>query len=242
MILKGIKKGQITIKVNKACYALEEKTVEVTGGRQISVLFNLKKTCGRLTIKSDPAGADWYLDGKHMGITPQAKDELHQGAYQITMKKKDYDEWNRTIQVVSDKTIVLHPKLKIKIVRDGSYGKHPNGIVYDENTGLEWYPGPDKNTNWNEAKIWVESLSVAGGKWRMPSRGELKNLYKMGAGKRNMTPLLKTTGWWIWSDEIRGTRYAGGFDFRYGGTAPWILQGDSNNARGFAVRSSKERD
>jgi len=113
-----------------------------------------------------------------------------------------------------------------------------SAVFYDKNTGLEWYAGPDKSTTWNEAKAWVESLNVAGGDWRMPTREELKTLYKKRAGDRNMTPLLKTTGWWVWG-EARDSLSAWFFDFEDGGEI-WGYRGTSHSFfRGFAVRSRK---
>ena len=113
-------------------------------------------------------------------------------------------------------------------------------IYYDKNTGLEWLAGPDKRTPWNEAKRWVESLNVDGGGWRMPTRKELKTLYKKGAGKRNMTPLLKTSGWFVWSGETKGSSSAWGCDFD-GGYVGWDDRGTSNySGRGFAVRSRRQ--
>ena len=82
-------------------------------------------------------------------------------------------------------------KAKI-IAKDDQYVSYENGIVYDEKTNIEWVAGPDKDMNWDEAKAWVESLPVEGGGWRMPTKDELKSLYKKGAGERNMTPLLKS--------------------------------------------------
>ncbi len=126
-------------------------------------------------------------------------------------------------------------------------------VFYDKNTGLEWLAGPDKATSWYDAKKWVESLTaVAGGGWRMPTRQELKNLYKKGVGKRNMTPLLKTTGWRVWSGETKDSSSAWGFDFLIGtedwyfyfytggpGSAAWYDRGGSSITRGFAVRSRR---
>lgn len=124
--------------------------------------------------------------------------------------------------------------------RDGTLIAYATGVVYDEKTGLEWVTGPDRNTTWNEAKRWVESLNVAGGGWRMPTRAELKSLYKKGAGSRNMTPLLKTTGWWVWSGETRYSSSAWGFFFN-SGYEGWYYRGYSDYLlRGFAVRSRRE--
>ena len=115
------------------------------------------------------------------------------------------------------------------------YVAYANGIVRDTKTGLEWKTGPDQATDWDEARSWVQSLSLDGGGWRMPSMDELEGLYMEGAGSRNMTPLLKSTGWNVWSGETKGSSIAWYFNF-YGGDRFWDPRGSSGNVRGFAVR------
>jgi hypothetical protein len=122
--------------------------------------------------------------------------------------------------------------------RDGTFIAYATGVVYDKNTGLEWYVGPDVKTSWYKAKSWVENLTVGGGGWRMPTRKELKTLYKNGAGKRNMTPLLKTDGWWVWSGETKGSSSSWNFNFG-SGDEDWGARGYSDDRRGFAVRSRR---
>ncbi len=125
-----------------------------------------------------------------------------------------------------------------EITRDDRFIANDNGVVKDTETGLEWFPGPDKDTNWDNAKKRVENLTVAGGGWRMPTRQELKNLYKKGAGERNMTPLLKTTGWWVWSGETKDSSTYWIFSFAIGDGA-WYRHNLSTSSRGFAVRSRR---
>ncbi len=85
--------------------------------------------------------------------------------------------------------------------RDGTFVAYATRVVKDTKTDLEWFAGPNRMMTWGEARSWVESLSIDGGGWRMPTREELKTLYKKGAGPHNITPLLKVTGWWVWSGE-----------------------------------------
>lgn len=127
-----------------------------------------------------------------------------------------------------------------EVGRDGTFIAYATGVVYDERTGLEWYAGPDKYRSWYDAKKWVESLKVSGGGWRMPTKEELKTLYQKGAGTRNMTSLLKTTGWWVWG-EARDSSSAWLFSFA-SGYESWGNRSDSNyhNGRGFAVRSRRQ--
>jgi len=124
------------------------------------------------------------------------------------------------------------------VAKDDHYVSYENGIVYDEKTNTEWIAGADKFVTWDEAKEWVDSLSVEGGGWRMPTKNELKSLYKKGAGERNMTPLFKTTGWRVWSVETEGESATWYLNF-YDGDYTWGTRESEGNPRVFAVRSRK---
>jgi hypothetical protein len=119
--------------------------------------------------------------------------------------------------------------------RDGVYIAYANGTVLDKSTGLEWKVGPDKDMNWDEARSWVKSL---GSDWRLPTVKELWALYEKGKGKRNMTPLLKTTGSWVWSSKTKGSPAAYAFYFGDGSMTWFARSSHSNhNDRAFAVSS-----
>jgi hypothetical protein len=156
----------------------------------------------------------------------------------------------KTIGILSSLFIVLSfglsnpiaAQLKSKnqeIGRDGHYIAYASGVVRDTKTGLEWVAGPDKATNFDEAKRYVENLTVAGGGWRLPTKEELETLYEKGKGSQNMTPLLKTTGLYVWSGESKDSSTAWGFSF-LSGSGVWIGGGYSDFfIRAFAVRSLK---
>jgi hypothetical protein len=121
---------------------------------------------------------------------------------------------------------------------DESLIAYESGVVIDTETGLEWCVGPDRDTTWHAARSWVESLTVEGGGWRMPTRKELRTLYKEGSGESNMSPLLNTTGGFAWTGEMMGSTYAWGFCFEIGGEF-WPRLSFSSTARCFAVRSRR---
>ncbi len=129
-----------------------------------------------------------------------------------------------------------------EVARDGNYIAYDNDVVHDTKTGIEWLAGPDKETSWNEAKAWVKRFAVNNSGWRIPTREELMGLYEKGKGTRNMTPLLKTTGWQIWSKKL-GPFPVGGVNFR-SGNSYWYNSKDysdglraTSSDRVFAVRS-----
>jgi len=130
-----------------------------------------------------------------------------------------------------------------EISRDGTFVAYENGVVYDTRTNLEWFIGPDKNTNWKKAKSWVENLDAAGGGWRMPTTDELQTLFRKGAGENNMTPLLKSGGQYVWAGEgdiAKGSLWArwekSCFDFNFDGYQSQELWWISSPFRAFAVR------
>jgi hypothetical protein len=124
------------------------------------------------------------------------------------------------------------------------FTKTENGVISDSGTGLEWYVGPDQDTNWSQAKSWTESLTVGGGGWRMPTIPELNAIYKQGAGRNNIDPIFQTTdNFWVWSGQMGGVSSfgspsAGYFGFNYGKWA-YIGLGAAVDGRAFAVRSRR---
>ena len=124
-----------------------------------------------------------------------------------------------------------------EVDRDGVYVVNANGIVKDTKTGLEWKVGPDQDTTWSQARSWVQSLNLDGSGWRMPTMDELEGLYKDRTGSGNITPLLKTTGWWVWSGETKSWLSAWHFNFIYA-TEDWSSRSTPTDyGRSFAVRS-----
>ena len=126
------------------------------------------------------------------------------------------------------------PETRI-VGRDGHYVAYGNGVVKDTKTDFEWVVGPDRDMTWHEAKSWSETLNIDAGGWRMPTVDELKTLFNERAGKRNMTPLLKTTGWRVWSAETKGSSSAWVFGF-HNGIGYFSTRSDPTTARSFALR------
>lgn len=136
---------------------------------------------------------------------------------------------------------VLVPKIT---GRKSRFIIYDNFVVRDIKTGLEWITSHDRNANWFNSQQWAPILNryfFDGGGWKVPTTTELKTLYIEGAGTRNMTPLLKTTGWWVWAaDEITGYGSGSSWYFNFSdGKAYWYYHNrlTSYNLRAFAVRS-----
>ena len=193
----------------------------------------LLKTTGWWVWSSETKGSlalSFYIYAGFEGLYPR-EDSVSSRGLAVRLRSKAIDEPNNN-QLSNGETT--------KVIDKGRrFIAHNNGVVYDKETGLEWYAGPDRDTTWYKAESWVKNLTVDGGGWRMPTKKELKSLYNKGAGQRNMTPLLKTTGWWVWSGEIKGSSSAWGFYFSYGSEYLYSRDSYYYGERGFAVRSRK---
>ena len=155
-----------------------------------------------------------------------------------TIEKKQKEHQRQKFQIDSVPQKSSHPQPSLPsnglVKRDGQYVAYADGIVRDMKTGLEWKAGPDRDTNWNEARSWVQNLNLDEGGWRMPTMDELEGLYKDGKG--DLTPMLKTTGWQVWSAKTEGSRYAWYFSFNLS-KSTWEFRNLSDGKRAFAVRS-----
>jgi hypothetical protein len=210
---------------------------------------------GKIYVNADPKTATIKI----LNIKPMFSQgiELSPGMYHIEVSASGYITKREWIHLGSEenKKVRIHlavEKKKVEVAikrpprptisgsqemgKDGNFVKSANGVVKDTRTGLEWYAGPDRNVNWNEADTWVRGLMIDGDGWRMPTINELRGLYEKGKGNRNMTPLLKTTGWHVWSGETKSSCCFWRFSFLHG-SENYYKPFFSYKFRAFAVRS-----
>lgn len=66
---------------------------------------------GRLTISSDPVGAEIYVEGSFIGQTP-ATIELSAGMHHIEIESRGRRDWARELVVLKDSQMTLRPALE----------------------------------------------------------------------------------------------------------------------------------
>jgi hypothetical protein len=64
----------------------------------------------KLSVVSEPAGAELYVDGSFVGSTP-AMLQLPPGAYKVSVRSKGYQTWQRDLQLLSGADINLRAQL-----------------------------------------------------------------------------------------------------------------------------------
>ena len=118
------------------------------------------------------------------------------------------------------------------------FTKADNGVITDSVTGLDWYVSPSPDNTFHQAKAWVESLTVAGGGWRLPTMAELKAIYQKDASAYHMDPLFQVKGAWAWSRELRNDWSVWGLAF-YNNLQGWHSMNYGNGRVALAVRSHR---
>ncbi|MCG7853284.1 MAG: caspase family protein [Methanosarcinaceae archaeon] len=206
---------------------------------------------GKVTVtQAPPTKVSEELEKERARLEKERK-ELERMKLEVERQKLEAERKRLEAEKKKLETTKLQPESKPKpkvreeekkdvIETDERFIAYANGIVHDTKTGLEWVAGPDRDITWNEAKSWVESLKIDGSGWRMPSVEELVGLYKEGVGTRNMTSLLKTTGWWVYTGKyFASTKLILIFDF---GDGHWSTRFSNydDDGRAFAVRSRKQ--
>ncbi len=84
--------------------------VLLEGGRLTSV-DRSGQPPAKVTVVSEPDGADVYLDGTFVGSTP-ATLELPPGDYRVSVQLSGYQEWKRALRVLSGSEVTLRPRLE----------------------------------------------------------------------------------------------------------------------------------
>jgi hypothetical protein len=147
------------------------------------------------------------------------------------LEKEGFERYG-TPEIYIDDALISQSASGKKYTEPENLKSEPDG-AQDAKPGFEWVAGPDRDTTWDEARSWVQSLTVDGGGWRMPTMEELKTLYQQG----DITVLANATGSWVWSGETKGS-FARLFSFSYG-LDKWTSRGYAERNRGFAVRPGK---
>ncbi len=67
---------------------------------------------GSLTMVSNPAGAQVFLDGKPLGTAPVAAADLRAGSHVLRMDLDGYERWSAAVQVVTNKNVNITARMQ----------------------------------------------------------------------------------------------------------------------------------
>ncbi|MBR56875.1 MAG: hypothetical protein CMH54_02330 [Myxococcales bacterium] len=141
-----VPRGTSDISVLKRGYYPVRRIVDMGAGTDgMEVRLHLRSIPSTTKITSDIPNADVYLDGKHVGRTPWASNDLMPGTHVVQVDKVGYDPVHIDFETVPGGVheYNLNPEprmgtLKVRIRRPNARSRH--GLVYVDGKVVGWAP------------------------------------------------------------------------------------------------------
>ena len=110
--LTNLQPGQHSVTVSKPGYSTDTRTVAVTSGIRSTTVLHLAQLMATLIVKSDPAGANIYVDGRDVGPKTPAQVSLDKGQHVVLVRMAGYIDETMNAQFVLGQTFNFSPTLR----------------------------------------------------------------------------------------------------------------------------------
>jgi hypothetical protein len=110
--LTNLQPGQHSITVSKAGYGADTRSVNVLSGNRATVVVHLAQLMATLVVKSDPAGANIYVDGRDMATKTPAQVSVDKGQHVVLVRKLGYIDETMNAQFALGQTFNFAPTLR----------------------------------------------------------------------------------------------------------------------------------
>jgi serine/threonine protein kinase len=108
----NLQPGQHTITVSKAGYGTDTRTVAVTSGNRATAVIHLAQLMATLVVKSDPVGANIFVDGRDVGAKTPAQVSVDKGQHVVLVRMAGYIDETMNSQFVLGQTFNFAPTLR----------------------------------------------------------------------------------------------------------------------------------
>lgn len=114
--LTGISPGTHTVYLSIRNYEDNTSTIEVKSGEitPISIRLNpspMPQDCGKLILNTEPSGADIYVDGKLVGVTPATVDSVCSGKHTYRLVLEEYQEYSSDVDLIPGQVLQVNTVL-----------------------------------------------------------------------------------------------------------------------------------
>ncbi|HSY90321.1 MAG TPA: PEGA domain-containing protein [Candidatus Binatus sp.] len=110
--LTNMQPGQHSIRVSKPGYSTDTRTVNVTSANRASTIIHLTQLTATLVVKSDPAGASIYVDGRDVGTRTPAQVSVDKGQHVVLVRMPGYIDETMNAQFALGQTFNFSPTLR----------------------------------------------------------------------------------------------------------------------------------
>lgn len=111
-VLSDVKLGSHVIRIVKQGYEPYEEQVAVVEGERKKISASLKAAGGSLSVSTDPAGANIFIDGRYIGVSPFEGRDLSSGTHKVRAAKEGYDTWEQDVAVEAGKRLQVFAMLR----------------------------------------------------------------------------------------------------------------------------------
>jgi len=110
--LSNLQPGQHSITVSKPGYSTDSRTVNVTSANRATTVVHLAQLMATLVVKSDPPGANIYVDGRDVGTKTPAQVSVDKGQHVVLVRMLGYIDETMSAQFVLGQTFNFSPTLR----------------------------------------------------------------------------------------------------------------------------------
>ncbi len=129
-LLKGIH----IIEIKKDKYNEQSRQVEIVVGEKHTEQFNLLPKLGVLSVMTNPAKADIYLNNELQGQSPKFINNLIIGSYNLKLQKQGHAIIEKQIEIIENQTVTINETLAATEVQVTS---NPSGATYRNSANLD---------------------------------------------------------------------------------------------------------
>ena len=112
LTLTNIQPGQHAVIVSKAGYSGDSRTISVGSGNRATTVVHLAKLMATLVVKSDPPGANIYVDGRNMVIKTPGQVSVDKGQHVVLVRMSGYIDETMNAQFALGQTFNFSPTLR----------------------------------------------------------------------------------------------------------------------------------
>jgi serine/threonine-protein kinase len=111
-VLTSLPPGQHSITVSKPGFGSDSRTVNVTSANRATTVIHLAQLMATLIVKSDPAGANIYVDGRDVGTKTPAQVSVEKGQHVVLVRLPGYIDETMSGQFALGQTFNFSPSLR----------------------------------------------------------------------------------------------------------------------------------
>jgi serine/threonine protein kinase len=111
-VLTNLEPGQHSITVSKAGYSTDTRAVAITSANRTTAVVHLAQLMATLIVKSDPPGANIYVDGRDVGTKTPAQVSVDKGQHVVLVRMSGYIDETMNGQFALGQTFNFAPTLR----------------------------------------------------------------------------------------------------------------------------------